>query len=94
MHAMHPGWADTKGVREWMPVFRAVTRPFIRTPAQGADTITWLGSAPEAVQTTGLLWQDRRARPFTYRLAARPDDEGAEAQLWDYVASLAGGTAG
>lgn len=52
------------------------------------------GSAPEAVQTTGLLWQDRRARPFTYRLAARPDDEGAEAQLWDYVASLAGGTAG
>ena len=23
VHAMHPGWVDTKGVREWLPVFRA-----------------------------------------------------------------------
>jgi NAD(P)-dependent dehydrogenase (short-subunit alcohol dehydrogenase family) len=35
VHAMHPGWADTKGVQQWMPMFRAVTRPFIRTPEQG-----------------------------------------------------------
>lgn len=94
VHAMHPGWADTKGVREWMPVFRAVTLPFIRTPAQGADTIVWLGSAPEAAQTTGLLWQDRRVRPFAYRLAAGPDGEAVAAQLWGYVAGLAAGTAG
>jgi len=24
---MHPGWADTAGVRNWMPVFRALTHP-------------------------------------------------------------------
>jgi len=23
---MHPGWADTAGVRNWMPAFRALTR--------------------------------------------------------------------
>jgi hypothetical protein len=42
---MYPGWADTAGVRNWMPVFRALTRPVIRTPEQGADTIVWLGGA-------------------------------------------------
>lgn len=45
VHAMHPGWAGTAGVRNWMPVFRALTRPIIRTPEQGADTIVWLGGA-------------------------------------------------
>jgi dehydrogenase/reductase SDR family member 12 len=39
VHAMHPCWADTAGVRNWMPAFRALTRPVIRTPEQGADTI-------------------------------------------------------
>jgi NAD(P)-dependent dehydrogenase (short-subunit alcohol dehydrogenase family) len=89
VHIMHPGWADTKGVREWMPVFRAVTRPFIRTPEQGADTIVWLGSAPEAIQSAGQLWQDRRPRPFTYRLGAGPDDDATSGRLWDYVAVAA-----
>lgn len=90
VHAMHPGWADTKGVREWLPAFRAVTAPFIRTPEQGADTIVWLGSAPEAIQSTGQLWHDRRVRPFTYRLGAGPDGDWAASELWDYVSTLAG----
>ena len=62
VHAMHPGWADTAGVRNWMPLFRALTRPVIRTPEQGADTIVWLGGAREAVETTGQFWHDRRPR--------------------------------
>jgi hypothetical protein len=48
-----------------MPVFRALTRPIVRTPEQGADTIVWLGGAPEAVETSGLFWHDRQARPVT-----------------------------
>src|SRR6201990_370177 len=70
VHAMHPGWADTAGVRNWMPVFRTLTRPIIRTPEQGADTIVWLGGAPEAVEKTGLFWHDRRPRPVTYLIGA------------------------
>lgn len=62
VHAMHPGWADTKGVRQWLPVFRMLTRPIIRSPEEGADTIVWLGGAPEAARSTGRLWHDRRPR--------------------------------
>jgi dehydrogenase/reductase SDR family member 12 len=89
VHAMHPGWADTAGVRNWMPVFRALTRPIIRTPEQGADTIVWLGGAPEAVETTGLFWHDRRPRPVTYLIGAGADDDMARRELWDHVAALA-----
>lgn len=90
VHSMHPGWADTPGVRRWMPLFRALTRPVIRSADQGADTIVWLGGAPEAVATTGLFWHDRRARPTTYAMGAGADSESARQELWDRVAALAG----
>jgi hypothetical protein len=89
VHAMHPGWALTPGIRQWMPVFQAVSRPLIRTPEQAADTIVWLGSAPEAIQSAGELWQDRRVRPAIYRLGPGPDAAAAVRQLWDYTAALA-----
>lgn len=88
VHVMHPGWADTKGVRQWLPVFRAATRPLVRTPGQGADTITWLAASPVATESTGLLWHDREPRPTTYRFGAGPDDHGARERLWNYVSSL------
>jgi hypothetical protein len=74
VHAMHPARADTAGIRNWMPVFRALTRPIIRTPGQGAETIVWLGGAPEAIETTGSFWHDRRPRPVTYLIGAGADD--------------------
>jgi NAD(P)-dependent dehydrogenase (short-subunit alcohol dehydrogenase family) len=89
VHAMHPGWADTKGVQQSMPLFRTVTRPFLRDLAQGADTVVWLGGAPEAVATTGQLWQDRRSRPLTYRFGAGPDSERARDELWERLTALA-----
>jgi dehydrogenase/reductase SDR family member 12 len=84
VHAMHPGWVDTEGVQRWMPVFRKLTRPIIRTPDQGADTIVWLGAAPEAVERTGLFWHDRMPRPTHYRLGASPDSDGDREALWRY----------
>ena len=38
-HSMHPGWADTRGVQESLPAFRQITKPILRTPREGADTI-------------------------------------------------------
>lgn len=61
-HAMHPGWADTPGLRGSMREFVARFGDILRTPAQGADTIVWLAAAREPARTTGLLWQDRRPR--------------------------------
>lgn len=88
VQAMHPGWVDTKGVREWMPVFRTITAPIIRSPEDGADTIVWLGAAPEALERTGLFWHDRRARPTHYALGAGEDDPLERQRLWDLCESL------
>jgi dehydrogenase/reductase SDR family member 12 len=88
VHAMHPGWVDTKGVREWLPVFRALTGPIIRSPEEGADTIVWLGGAPQALERTGLFWHDRRPRPTHYPLGAGDDDPQERQRLWELCQSL------
>jgi NAD(P)-dependent dehydrogenase (short-subunit alcohol dehydrogenase family) len=63
VHAMHPGWSDTPGVRSSLPRFYKLTRPLLRTPEQGADTIVWLGAAAEPGRSSGRFWHDRRQRP-------------------------------
>ncbi len=89
VHSMHPGWADTKGVRNWMPVFRAVTRPIIRDADEGADTIVWMGGAPDPLRSTGKLWHDRRVRPTTYLIGAGADPAEAREELWARCEELA-----
>jgi NAD(P)-dependent dehydrogenase (short-subunit alcohol dehydrogenase family) len=65
VHAMHPGWAETAGVRGSLPRFHALTRRVLRTPEQGADTIVWLAVRRPAPPTGGF-WFDRRARSTHY----------------------------
>lgn len=88
VHAMHPGWVDTEGVQNWMPVFRTVTRLIIRDPGQGADSIVWLGAAEEPLHSTGKFWMDRRVRPTHYRLGAAEDSPEAREELWRYCRTL------
>ncbi len=88
VHSMHPGWVDTKGVRDWLPVFRKLTRPIIRSPDQGADTIVWLAAAPQALETTGDFWTDRRARPTHYALGAADHTRAQAEQVWERCRSL------
>ena len=61
--SMHPGWADTAAVRTSLPTFHATMQRFLRTPAQGADTIVWLAACARAKGTRGELWFDRRVAP-------------------------------
>ncbi|SMF10821.1 SDR family NAD(P)-dependent oxidoreductase [Pseudobacteriovorax antillogorgiicola] len=63
VHAMHPGWADTKSVAETLPRFYQITKAILRTPDEGADTITWLASHPDLSRTNGRFWMDRRVHP-------------------------------
>jgi dehydrogenase/reductase SDR family member 12 len=88
VHAMHPGWADTEGVRRSMPTFETAIRPIIRTAEEGADTIVWLGAAPEPLCESGLFWHDRRPRPTHYRIGPSPsgDDARERDELWAYCA--------
>lgn len=75
VHAMHPGWADTPGVETSLPRFHRLTKPLLRSAAEGADTIVWLCAAPEATETTGLFWHDRRPRPTDRSARTRTTDE-------------------
>src|SRR5271165_5033464 len=84
-HAMHPGWANTPGVRSSLPSFHRVMGPLLRSPQQGADTIVWLAAAAEAAASSGRFWMDRRRRwehklPWT-RPASPPTDQAA---LWNW----------
>jgi NAD(P)-dependent dehydrogenase (short-subunit alcohol dehydrogenase family) len=88
VHAMHPGWVDTKGVRQWLPVFRMLTRPIIRSPEAGADTIAWLAASAEPLQSTGRFWQDRRPRPTHYAHGAPDHTRAARERVWDRCQSL------
>ena len=60
VHAMHPGWADTRSVELSLPRFHKLMRPLLRTPEQGADTIVWL-AARNPAPPSGRLWFDRAA---------------------------------
>ena len=89
MHAVHPGWVNTPGVRRWLPKFRALTRPLLRTPEQGADTAVWVAAADSPGQCSGQLWHDRRERPFHY--TRRTQEAPAERRaFWDLCQRLTG----
>jgi NAD(P)-dependent dehydrogenase (short-subunit alcohol dehydrogenase family) len=84
VNAMHPGWADTPGLRSGLPGFSRALAPLLRTPRQGADTIAWLAAAPEVAGRSGLFFLDRRARPTYRRRGTRRLDEAQErARLWE-----------
>ena len=81
VHSMHPGWADTPGIKGSLPGFERVMRPLLRTPEQGADTIVWLAAADEPARTTGRFWCDRQD-PLDARLGPHARDRrGARAAL-------------
>ncbi len=83
VNAMHPGWADTPGLRTALPGFTRIVGPLLRTPAEGADTIVWLAAAPDAADSGGLFFLDRRARAkHRLRRTRRPDEAREAARLW------------
>ena len=88
--AMHPGWADTPGVVASLPGFYRAMGPLLRTPAEGADTIVWLATDPNAGETAGRLLLDRRPRPFD-RFPGTRLSAADRRRLWDLVVALSGG---
>ena len=87
--AMHPGWADTPGLAESLPGFYGFMRPFLRSPAEGADTISWLASEVPSERPFGRLYLDRRSRPFD-RVRATRLSAAERQRLWDDLARLVG----
>lgn len=92
-HTVHPGWADTPGVRASLPGFARVMGPLLRTPEEGADTIVWLAAGAPGTEEGGHLWHDRRARGEYHVPWTRPrhTDRLAEGPaLWAWCSERTG----
>ena len=78
-YVMHPGWADTDGVKTAMPNFRRRLRSVLRDSAQGADTALWLAAARPTNEAAEAFWFDRAPRaphafPHTVKSKYTPED--------------------
>lgn len=83
--AMHPGWADTAGVRYSMPFFKKVLNKRLRSAQEGADTILWL--AMSSAYPNGKFWFDRKQAKitiFNLNKSNKKEDES----LWKYCESV------
>lgn len=83
--SMHPGWADTPGVQDSIPLFRTFTRPILRTAREGADTIAWLAAVRPLPKKSGTFWSDREVRPI-HKLPTtrRSDTPQVREALWKW----------
>ncbi|MFD3399149.1 SDR family NAD(P)-dependent oxidoreductase [Kribbella sp. NPDC058693] len=62
-----------------MKLMMAMTKPFARTPEQGAETLVWLATSPDVADETGLYYsRERRTDP-----SAAAQDTAAAARLWE-----------
>ncbi|CAN5474808.1 hypothetical protein BH09ACT8_BH09ACT8_66090 [soil metagenome] len=88
VESMHPGWVETPGVAESLPLFRSITRPLLRDAADGADTAVWLvATRPES--TPSHFWHDRAQRPTTVGWQ-RGEDPDKVAHFLRQVSELTG----
>ncbi len=61
-YVLHPGWADTEGVKSSLPRFREILKTILRDAQSGADTAIWLAATRPSQEEKELVWFDRKAR--------------------------------
>jgi len=62
-YVMHPGWADTDGVKRSLPRFRRILKSILRDAKSGADTALWLAATRPPQPEEESVWFDRKLRP-------------------------------
>jgi len=88
VYAMHPGWADTGGVKTSLPRFYSITRSILRTPAEGADTTVWL-AVKRPAPPPGGLWFDRKQRSSHYFPWTMEENQDRQ-RLWQLCQTVTG----
>jgi dehydrogenase/reductase SDR family protein 12 len=61
-YVMHPGWADTDGVKTALPQFRELLKHVLRDEKSGTDTAFWLAAVRPAQREEESVWFDRKQR--------------------------------
>src|SRR5215211_4276544 len=86
-NCLHPGGVNTNFANNnrglGTLIFRAF-KPFMRTAEQGADTVVYLASSPEAGEMTGRYLTDRKVIS-SYQ---EPHDVSAQKRLWEVSEEL------
>jgi NAD(P)-dependent dehydrogenase (short-subunit alcohol dehydrogenase family) len=78
VNAFHPGAVGTAIYRETPGFFSRLINLFMLSPRQGADTGTWLATAPELEKTSGEYFVKRRKKAGS----AASRDMTEAARLW------------
>jgi dehydrogenase/reductase SDR family protein 12 len=95
-YVMHPGWADTDGVKTAMPNFRRRLRSVLRDAAQGADTALWLAATRPPADEPEAFWFDRAPRSahaFPHTVISKHTPEDLAGFLAKEAARVNGGPA-
>jgi NAD(P)-dependent dehydrogenase (short-subunit alcohol dehydrogenase family) len=71
-YSMHPGWVDTPGLQAGLPRFRALWRPLLREPSEGADTHRLASCRGRPRRGRPRRGRPRRGRRITGRVLPRP----------------------
>lgn len=61
-YVMHPGWADTDGVKRSLPRFRKILKSVLRDAKSGSDTAIWLAATRPPQSEAEQVWFDRKIR--------------------------------
>ena len=88
-NCLHPGTVNTGFGRDGSRLLRLgldLSRRFLRTASQGADTVVYLASSPDVAGATGGYYVNRKLR--TPSRAAR--DQTTARRLWEISAELTG----
>jgi len=87
-YSMHPGWADTPGVRTQIPGFYDTFKNKFRTQEQGADTICWLASSSSvSKENSGALFRDRDVEMEHFTWAGTKYTQEDEEQMYKFLKS-------
>lgn len=76
--AMHPGWAETPGVKEAIPLFHRLMKGRLRTPLEGADTILWLLGTKKPLCSGGLYFDREKVKEHLLGFTKKSDDLRSE----------------
>ncbi|KAK5578923.1 hypothetical protein RB653_008598 [Dictyostelium firmibasis] len=87
-YSMHPGWVDTTGVMNGMPLFYKMTKSQLRTLKQGCDTIVWLAVSPtinDHSKFSGEFYEDRQiVNKYIHNSNTESSQEDINT-LWNYL---------